>query len=372
MYEINFPQSVTKKSFLQNYWQQKPLFMPNAWQGFDNPITPDELAGLALDADMPSRIITQHSATEWDVQQGPFTEQTFASLEGKTWSLLITDIEKHLPDFMGYVQPFRLIPDWRFDDLMISYAPKGGSVGPHIDDYDTFLIQTSGLRQWQIEHTARDPANSNDVIKNTELRLLKNFKADQTHPCNVGDILYMPPRYAHHGISQSDDCMTWSIGFKAPNYHNLMIDYMEHFQPRNIHKRYTDAGLPLQSNAGEIEFEQVKQLKQWMIKQLNEDDETFARWFGKFTTTQEVEKMACSVDPLPTNELIIEPNLFYKIHFITLKSTTYLYVNGKEYPVSLKLAKALTSKKEVVINVKNEQTSWLIKTLLNDGVIFLK
>ena len=371
MYPITYPKTINQADFLQHYWQQKPLFMSQAWPSFNNPIMPDELAGLALDDDMPSRIIIQHSATQWTVQHGPFSEQDFVALEGKTWSLLITDIEKHLPDFMDYVQAFRFIPDWRFDDLMISYAPIGGSVGAHIDDYDTFLIQTSGQRQWSIEQTKRDPASTQDVINDIELRLLKNFKADDVYDCKVGDILYMPPRFAHHGVSQSDDCMTWSIGFKAPNYHNLMVDYMERFQQDNIHKRFTDAGLVKQKQAGEISLQQIKDLKQWMIAQLNEDDETFARWFASFTTAQEVEKVATSVDPLATNEVLIEPNLFYKMHFITLKNQTYLYVNAKEYPVSLNLAKCLTSKKEVLVSLKNEQDKSVVIKLLNDGVFFV-
>ena len=266
MYPIIYPNNLTQDDFLACYWQQKPLYMPQAWAGFENPISPDELAGLALEEALPSRIVVQHSKTEWTIEHGPFTEQTFADLEGKRWSLLITDIEKHLPDFMQYVQPFRFIPDWRFDDLMISYAPIGGSVGPHIDDYDVFLIQTEGTRKWAIENISRDPGNFDDTIDGIDLRLLKDYKPDASHLCKPGDILYIPPRFGHHGVSQSDDCMTWSIGFKAPNFHNMMVDYLEYFQEKNHHKRFTDVNLKTQSNAGELKFKNIKLMKQWMLE----------------------------------------------------------------------------------------------------------
>ena len=235
--------------------------MPGAWPEFENPLPAEELAGLALEEAFPSRIIEQHSADKWSLRQGPFSENDFTALSGKRWSLLVTDIEKHLPDFMQYVQPFRFIPDWRFDDLMISYAPPGGSVGPHLDDYDVFLIQVQGQRNWELEGVFRElPSADNELIAGTDLRLIKEFETHETYLCRAGDILYLPPRLGHYGVAKTE-CMTWSMGFKAPCFNDMLIAYMEEFEILNQHKRYTDPGLVSQKNPGEITSLQLNQLK---------------------------------------------------------------------------------------------------------------
>ena len=152
----------------------------------------EELAGLALEQAFPSRIVEQHSAEKWSLRQGPFMENDFAALKGKCWSLLITDIEKHLPDFMQYVLPFRFIPDWRFDDFMISYASQGGSVGPHMDDYDVFLIQAQGQRKWKVEGEFRSlPMPGDDLIVGTDLRLIKHVLKHAKNICVSRAISYI-------------------------------------------------------------------------------------------------------------------------------------------------------------------------------------
>lgn len=369
---FRFPNQLSKEQFLAEYWQQKPLYMPAAWQNFDNPISPEELAGLALESEFPSRIVQQHSKTHWSVQQGPFTAEDFSKLDGKTWSLLITDIEKHLPDFMQYVQAFRFIPDWRFDDLMISYAPTGGSVGPHIDDYDVFLLQTRGNRQWQIESHKRDPQDLSDTLPDIDLRLIANYQPTQTFVCKPGDILYLPPRLGHYGISQSDDCMTWSFGFRSPNFHNMMIDYLDYFQQNNQHKRYQDIAPNYPDHAGEIDQNSIQQIKNWLQQQINEDNESFADWLGRFLSSgNSEEKTPAGVEPLPLGEIRIEPNPMYKFFYIQQASGYTLYCNGESYPVSKALAQALCGKQPTTITINKPQDQHSLQQLVAENKVFI-
>lgn len=372
MHSIQFPDQLDQTQFLKRYWQQKPLYMPQAWAGFENPLPAEELAGLALEEAFPARIVEQHSKDKWTVRQGPFNEADFAALEGKTWSLLITDIEKHLPDFMTYVQPFRFIPDWRFDDFMISYAPPGGSVGPHIDDYDVFLIQAQGQRNWALEgHFRHLPQMSDELIADIDLRLIKDYQPQVNYLCEPGDILYLPPRLGHHGVAQTD-CMTWSMGFKAPSFHSMLMDYLDAFADLNEHKRYTDQALPLQDSPGEITAQQTAQLKRWFISQINENDEQFSRWAGRFLSQSPLgESLDLDVEEVMTDRLELEPNPFIRFEFMRLQGRTLLYVAGEEYEVSERLAKALTAKTVLSIKPDTAQEKDLITQLLKRGYLLI-
>lgn len=370
MVSIRFPDQLDQSEFLKRYWQQKPLFMPQAWAGFENPLPAEELAGLAMDEALPSRIVEQLANDKWTVRQGPFSEADFVALEGKTWSLLITDIEKHLPDFMVYVQPFRFIPDWRFDDFMISYAPPGGSVGPHIDDYDVFLIQAEGQRDWALEGHFRDlPQAGDELISDIDLRLIRDYQETVSYLCEPGDILYLPPRLGHYGVAKTD-CMTWSMGFKAPNFHMMLMDYLDAFADANEHKRYTDQGMPLQDAPGEITAQQVGQLKRWFISQLNENDEQFSRWAGRFLSQSELgEALELDIETVTSDRIELEPNPFIRFEFMRLKGKILLYVAGEEYEVSESLAKALTAKAVVSIRPESTQDKALIARLLKKGYL---
>lgn len=372
MHSIQFPDQLDQTQFLKRYWQQKPLYMPQAWAGFENPLPAEELAGLALEEAFPARIVEQHSKDKWTVRQGPFNEADFAALEGKTWSLLITDIEKHLPDFMTYVQPFRFIPDWRFDDFMISYAPPGGSVGPHIDDYDVFLIQAQGQRNWALEgHFRHLPQMSDELIADIDLRLIKDYQPQVNYLCEPGDILYLPPRLGHHGVAQTD-CMTWSMGFKAPSFHSMLMGYLDAFADVNEHKRYTDQALPLQDSPGEITAQQTAQLKRWFISQINENDEQFSRWAGRFLSQSPLgESLDLDVEEVMRDRLELEPNPFIRFEFMRLQGRTLLYVAGEEYEVSERLAKALTAKTVLSIKPDTAQEKDLITQLLKRGYLLI-
>ncbi len=206
--------------FLQRYWQKQPLWLPGAIERdalLD--IEPDELAWLALQEDVESRLVfteDRNGRLFYRMEAGPFDERTLKTLPESNWTLLVQDVEKHLPALRSYFELVPFIPDWRIDDLMISVAAPGGSVGPHKDNYDVFLVQSSGHRQWSwtTEPVPDDPEAS------AGLRLLETFASEASELAGPGDVLYLNPGVAHHGVA-TDLCVTCSIGMRAPQVSEL-------------------------------------------------------------------------------------------------------------------------------------------------------
>ena len=198
-------------SFLRDNWQKKPLLIRNPWADWKNPIEPDDLAGLACEPTVESRLIVQ-KRKDWSVEPGPIPETRFGKLGKAPWTLLVQAVDHHVPDVAALIAPFRFIPDWRIDDVMVSYASDGGGVGPHFDQYDVFLVQGLGTRRWQVGALCDD---STELLPHDDLRLLANFEATDEWLLEPGDMLYVPPRFAHNGVAVGDDCMTYSVGFRA-------------------------------------------------------------------------------------------------------------------------------------------------------------
>jgi 50S ribosomal protein L16 3-hydroxylase len=206
---------VSQYTFLTEYWQKKPLLIKQALPNFISPITPDELAGFSLDRAIESRLIQGDAqSNQWQLKLGAFTENDFANLPEYNYTLLVQSLDRHSLEVADLINHFDFIPRWRFDDVMMSYAAEGGSVGPHFDFYDVFLLQSSGTRRWQLssKHCTVD-----NLVKNAPLRIMHHFEPEQTFEVVAGDVLYIPAKIAHHGVSQSDDCTTLSFGYRA--YH---------------------------------------------------------------------------------------------------------------------------------------------------------
>ncbi|WP_435103713.1 cupin domain-containing protein [Arhodomonas sp. AD133] len=210
---------LTPEAFLAEYWQQRPLLVRGAFERLPVAISPEELAGLALESDVESRVVMGETAREdWMVVHGPFEAEFFTETPDDDWTLLVQDVDKHLPAFAAMLAPFRFLPDWRIDDLMVSYAAPGGTVGPHLDRYDVFLIQASGHRRWKIQQ----PAPAHERLRDhPQLRLLADFEATDEWVLGPGDMLYLPPGVPHYGIAE-DDCVTYSVGFRAPSGPELL------------------------------------------------------------------------------------------------------------------------------------------------------
>lgn len=265
--------------FLAQFWQKKPLLIRNAFPGFDSPLDPDELAGLACEEGVESRIVDVNN--DYKVHHGPFRADFFAGLGDKGWTLLVQDVEKHLPDLAELLDSFSFIPSWRIDDLMVSWAAEGGGVGPHTDLYDVFLLQARGRRRWSIaEHF--DPA----LVTGIDLKVLEKFTPEQEWVLEPGDMLYLPPNIAHDGIAVDGDCMTWSIGFRAPAAQGMISDLVELVQQRLPDDlMYTDPDLSAdEARDGRISPAAFKRARAMVRALIEQDDDFLDEWFGRFVT----------------------------------------------------------------------------------------
>lgn len=286
--------------FLRDYWQKRPLLIRDAFAGFHSPLSAEELAGLACDDEVKARLVLESGGkTPWEVRHGPFLESDFTSLPDSHWTVLITDLEKHLPDLRELLQPFRFIPDWRIDDLMASYAAPGGSVGPHLDEYDVFLLQGEGQRRWEIGTQA---LADDCFIEGLELRILPEFHPDESWVLEPGDMLYLPPRIPHHGVALSP-CITYSIGFRAPSHQELLAafldDLLELVDPK---PRFSDPYLPLQAHPGEITHDAIEQVRNILQQYLLQGDEGLPRWLGRFLTEPKLDLAAIYPDNAPLSD----------------------------------------------------------------------
>lgn len=268
-------------AFLRDHWQKKPLLIRSPWNVWSNPVEPDELAGLACDDDVESRIITRKGHT-WELEHGPFPENRFEQLGQDPWTLLVQSVDHHLENVACLLDPFRFVPNWRIDDVMVSYASDGGGVGPHFDHYDVFLVQGLGRRRWELGGLCDE---STELLPHDSLRLLADFQAAEEWILEPGDILYVPPRIAHRGIAIGNDCMTYSIGFRAPSRAELIENWADELIPDLVDSdRYSDPHLAQQDNPGEISAQAIAEL-QGMMAEAILDRSSFARWFGRYNTT---------------------------------------------------------------------------------------
>lgn len=235
---MRWPAGLDARRFLADYWQQRPRVMPGALPGFDERVDGHDLAALACDPDVESRLVIHHPDDRWELRQGPFEEAEFDRLPARGWTLLVQDVDKHLPPVAEILQAFRFLPEWRLDDVMISFAAPGGSVGPHVDAYDVFLLQAGAPRLWSLDPTPVDRTLRADA----PLRLLEQFEPTETHTLAPGDVLYLPPGVAHHGLGDVPS-LTWSIGFRAPSVGDLLRELADTLDALEPAPRYSDAGL---------------------------------------------------------------------------------------------------------------------------------
>ncbi len=267
-------------TFLKDYWQQKPLLIRSAWASWANPVEPDELAGLACEPLVESRIITRREQA-WELEHGPVAENRFAAAGRDPWTLLVQSVDHHLPAVSALLDQFRFVPNWRVDDVMVSYAVDGGGVGAHFDHYDVFLVQGLGRRRWEVGALCDDDTG---LLPHDGLRLLADFQPTDEWILEPGDMLYVPPRFAHRGTAVGDDCMTYSIGFRAPSRGELIEAWADDMAADLTDSdRYADPHLAQQKNPGEISAEAITRL-QGMIAEMLEDRSRFARWFGQYNT----------------------------------------------------------------------------------------
>jgi len=292
---LAFPEGITAESFLHFFWQKRPLLMRAALPGFASPLDPDELAGMACEGGVESRLVRQLRAgpIPWKVEYGPFRPSRFRKLAASHWTLLVQDVDKFVPEVARLLEHFRFLPDWRVDDVMVSYAADQGSVGPHWDEYDVFLVQAMGRRRWQI--ATQRPAADN-VLPDVELRIMRSFEPEHDWVLEPGDILYLPPGVPHWGIADGA-CMTFSVGFRAPSLHEIAASWFERIIETVPEAHYRDGALRPQRHSAEITPHAMDRAVELIDALTERADEHKRRWFGRFVTEP---KTHLAVEPLET------------------------------------------------------------------------
>ncbi|MGC6480954.1 MAG: cupin domain-containing protein [Porticoccaceae bacterium] len=268
---------ISAEQFLAEYWQQKPLLIRNAIPNFQPPVDGNDLAGLSLEPEIESRLVV---GKDWQIEHGPFDEHRYKTLPDRDWTLLVQAVDLWVPEVANILGHFDFLPRWRIDDIMVSYAADGGNVGPHYDNYDVFLLQGEGQRQWSVGGLCGEGSS---LLPHENLRILVNEKFTEKWTLNCGDMLYIPPNYSHHGVAIGD-CTTYSIGFRAPTVTEMLDDLTtELISQGESNDVLKDPLLTPEMAKQPISSEYLEQIRSLLNKTLN-DDELLLNWFAQYMT----------------------------------------------------------------------------------------
>jgi 50S ribosomal protein L16 3-hydroxylase len=250
---------LTPKTFMQRHWQKKPLVIRQAIPGFQPPLDRADLVDLAAQEEVQSRLVIQanpDAKQDWRFRHGPFTRRALPPFKQPGWTLLVQGVDLLDERAHALMNQFRFVPDARLDDLMVSYATDGGGVGPHFDSYDVFLLQAHGQRRWRIGRQ-----KDLSLQPGMPLKILANFEPEMEFVLDAGDMLYLPPRYAHDGIAVGE-CMTYSVGFRSPSRGELAGELLQRLAEDAMDEAgaalYRDPKQPAVSGCGEIPADMVE------------------------------------------------------------------------------------------------------------------
>ncbi|PRD15523.1 cupin domain-containing protein [Pantoea coffeiphila] len=260
--------------FIQRYWQKRPVVLKRGFKNFVDPISPDELAGLAMENEVDSRLVS-HQNGKWQVGHGPF--ESYDHLGENNWSLLVQAVDHWHEPSAALMRPFRFLPDWRTDDLMISFSVPGGGVGPHFDQYDVFIIQGTGRRRWRVG----EKTELKQHCPHPDLLQVEPFDAIIDEEMEPGDILYIPPGFPHEGYSL-ENALNYSVGFRAPSGRELISGFADHVLSRELGSyRFSDPDVQQRENPAEILPAELAGIRQMMLDVIDQPNQ-FNQWFGEF------------------------------------------------------------------------------------------
>ncbi len=379
-------------TFLQEYWQKKPLLIKQAFPDFETPISPDELAGLSCEEEINSRIVIEQGGDHpWQAIHGPMDEDVFAKMPETHWTLVVNDLEKCIPELAWITDQFRFIPEWHLDDLMSSWAAPEGSVGPHVDLYDVFILQGDGKRRWQI---STQPVAEDNVIPGIAIRLQKEFTAEFEWILEPGDMMYLPAGVSHHGVSIGESS-SYSIGFRATSHTDLVNDFIAHVtNDLSINKTYNLPQGALTSHPNEISSAAIEAVRSIFRQYLDPESPELTRWFGQFVSDSKVDYLhECEQeieDLSQLRQLLLEDGAsllrhpasrfaFTKAEREESSSTAQaclLFIDGQDYKVSESFAKKLCEQRQVdleeLINIATENEQDFIINLYNSGKLYFE
>lgn len=261
---------ITAEQFLAEYWQKKPLLVRGAMPEIANILEPSDVMELALDENVTARLIKQkdRDPKQWSVKSSPLLKADFQKMP-KFWSVLVQAVDHYSFDIAELWKKFPFIPQWRRDDIMVSYAPKGGSVGQHFDFYDVFLVQGYGHRRWQLGQMCNQDS---EFVAGQPLKLLPELDINFDEILAPGDLLYVPPGLAHYGVAE-DECLTFSFGFRMPNVSDMMDRVGDKFsEDENLRLPLVDIIRDKVTAAGQITTAELDYLKTTLMTQLQQSN----------------------------------------------------------------------------------------------------
>ncbi len=289
MYQLTLNE-LTAAEFLAHYWQKQPVLIKGGFANFIDPISPDELAGLAAEEEIESRIVSKTNG-QWQLETGPFED--FSAFGEQDWTLLVQAVDHWHPESAQLIEPFRFIPNWRIDDLMISFSTPGGGVGPHLDQYDVFIIQGMGKRHWRVGMPDESLVPHCPHPRLLQISPFVDCIDVITEP---GDILYIPPGCPHDGISV-DASLSYSVGFRAPAQKDLLTGLADYLIENEIQgQRFTDPEREVTNAVGEISQADLAKVQQLLLGLL-QDPALLAKYFGSYITHAKHELDATEPDP---------------------------------------------------------------------------
>lgn len=360
------PLGMSPATFLRDYWQKRPLLIRAAFPDFETPVMPEDLAGLACEEGALARIVSHDRATDgWTLRTGPFQEEDFPGMPDHDWTLLVQDVDKWDPEVRALTSYFNFLPRWRMDDVMISFAATGGSVGAHVDQYDVFLLQAHGQRRWQIDasESTKGKRPSLEFRPDVELKLLKKFKATHDWVLGPGDMLYLPPNVPHNGVAVNP-CLTFSFGMRAPSSAELISDYLDDLvADADESIRFQDPDLKLPEDPNEIDEAAMKRVVAALNALRMNDPDRLGNWFGRFITTYRAagDILPSQAPPSPEevvaeleNGGVLERHPWARLAWRRATRGASLYCSGLAFQLSIKDAQTLAGAEQIDITLFNK------------------
>ncbi len=376
---------LTPAQFLKKHWQREPMLIKNSVPEIAELLTGDDLAGLALEEDVESRLVIRSGkpslAKSWALRRGPFKATDFKKLPERDWTLLVQAVDHRLPGLAELLDRFDFLPQWRIDDVMVSYAVEGGGVGPHYDSYDVFLIQGVGTRVWKVGPIVDD----SHLLPHPDLRILKNMDVVDEYLCEPGDVLYLPPGFAHWGIAQ-ENCITYSVGFRAPADRELLDGFCGHvIEQTPEQQRYSDPGIAPLRHSGAMDAATLERFRERLANLVDQPD-LLADFLGralsepkygitaptpeKRYTVSSLEKILSKAGEVRRNE---------SSRFLLQADFGKLYVDGTPIALmdteSIDLAARLADRRLFTttdLQPRSSAARQLLLQLLNDGQLYLR
>lgn len=380
MYKIDWA-DLTPELFLKEYWQKKPLLIKAGFKQFEDPISADELAGLAMEQEIESRIISHQESKAWQVAHGPFED--FSQYGENNWTLLVQAVNNWSEQTATLLQPFKFLPNWRIDDVMVSFSTPGGGVGPHLDQYDVFITQGEGKRHWKV---GLPDSNLTELIPHEDLKQVSQFQPVIDVITEPGDILYIPPNHPHDGVA-IDNSLNYSVGFQAPSGQDLISTLADVIIDKNLAcKRYGDSDRKVTKTPELMATDDIVKLQAFMLEQTNNID-LFSDMVASFTTrNHHALEILMPVTPFTTEsvieylndpEIIVRPVLGIKA--LINEQNGDLYINGDRVTISDEtrlLASFLAKSEPLTTNSLKSFTDCLnniqmLTTVLNMGYWYI-